>query len=400
DMADVSPETLEIMRNNPGLLEKYQDELNSSKTGKENKTGNQNASDRNSRIQDKQLPKNLDNLTEEDYRRYPHLRSLPKYDNGTAFPVQDNATAVFPPKPAVPDPFVKKQLRYMSDSETKTIGVFGFVKYPNKYKVDKTFNILDSVAEAGGPLELEKLQKISVYRKGAEVADFTYTPKNTYRMSQYMLQDNDIVILEGRYEEPQDNKTEEILPLEIFGHNIFNSTENFVPDQNAVNFSEYILGPGDRLQVYIWGRITKTLSLPVNADGSVISQETGRVQVSGKRFEEIQYTIKGILESMEGVYAEVLVENVRSIRVLVLGEVSRPGYYTVSSFNNISSAIVMAGGLTERANIRNVQVKNGGRNSRKHRFLQPYHTRRQFRRFPAEPGRHGFCSQNNNARYP
>ncbi|MCD8493815.1 MAG: SLBB domain-containing protein, partial [Geovibrio sp.] len=211
-----------------------------------------------------------------------------------------------------------------------------------------------------GPLELEKLQKISVYRRSAEVADFTYTPKNTYRMSQYQLLDNDTVILEGRYEDLTDNKTEEIKPLENFGHNIFNSTENFIPDQNAVNFSEYVLGPGDRLQVYIWGRLTKTLSLPVNADGSVISQETGRVQVSGKRFEEVQYIIKGILESMEGVYAEVLVENVRSIRVLVLGEVARPGYYTVSSFNNISSAIVMAGGLTERASIRNVQVKNGG----------------------------------------
>ncbi len=360
DMADVSPETLEIMRNNPSLLEKYQEQLNSGKTQTDNKSGKTNASDRNNQIKNSQLPKNMDNLTEEDYRRNPHLRNLPRYDNGTIFPLQDNATSIFPPKPPVSDPFVKKQLRYMSDNETKTIGVFGFVKYPNKYKVDKNFNILDSVAEAGGPLELEKLQKISVYRRGAEVADFTYTPKNTYRMSQYQLLDNDTVILEGRYEDLTDNKTEEIKPLENFGHNIFNSTENFIPDQNAINFSEYVLGPGDRLQVYIWGRLTKTLSLPVNADGSVISQETGRVQVSGKRFEEVQYIIKGILESMEGVYAEVLVENVRSIRVLVLGEVARPGYYTVSSFNNISSAIVMAGGLTERASIRNVQVKNGG----------------------------------------
>lgn len=359
DLADVSPETLEIMRNNPSLMEKYQEQFNSARNQSDNKTGKNNISDRNNLIRNNQI-NNYDNLTEEDYRRYPHLRNLQRFDNGTQFPALDNETTIFPPKPPVSDPFVKKQLRYMSDSETKMIGVFGFVKYPNKYKVDQNFNILDSIAEAGGPLELEKLQKISVYRRGAEVADFTYTPKNTYRMSQYPLQDNDTIILEGRYEELEDNKTEETEPLEIFGHNIFRSTENFIPDQNAINFSEYVLGPGDRLQVYMWGRISKTLSLPVNADGSVISAETGRIQVSGKRFEDVANTIKGILESMEGVYSEVLVENVRSIRVLVLGEVSRPGYYTVSSFNNISSAIVIAGGLTERANIRNVQVKNSG----------------------------------------
>ncbi|HAL86668.1 MAG TPA: hypothetical protein DCM31_07265, partial [Deferribacteraceae bacterium] len=359
DLADVSPETLEIMRNNPSLMEKYQEQFNSARNQSDNKTGKNNISDRNNLIRNNQI-NNYDNLTEEDYRRYPHLRNLQRFDNGTQFPALDNETTIFPPKPPVSDPFVKKQLRYMSDNETKMIGVFGFVKYPNKYKVDQNFNILDSIAQAGGPLELEKLQKISVYRRGAEVADFTYTPKNTYRMSQYPLQDNDTIILEGKYEELEDNKTEETEPLEIFGHNIFKSTENFIPDQNAINFSEYVLGPGDRLQVYMWGRISKTLSLPVNADGSVISAETGRIQVSGKRFEEIATTIKGILESMEGVYSEFLVENVRSIRVLVLGEVSRPGYYTVSSFNNISSAIVIAGGLTERANIRNVQVKNSG----------------------------------------
>lgn len=127
DLADVSPETLEIMRNNPSLMEKYQEQFNSARNQSDNKTGKNNISDRNNLIRNNQI-NNYDNLTEEDYRRYPHLRSLPKYDNGTAFPVQDNATAVFPPKPAVPDPFVKKQLRYMSDNETKTIGVFGFVK--------------------------------------------------------------------------------------------------------------------------------------------------------------------------------------------------------------------------------------------------------------------------------
>lgn len=353
NLAEITPETLEIMRNNPSLIEKYQNSGANNNIQKD-----LNLNDKNLNIDTVERRLQNDNLTVEDLRKYPHLKNLQRYDNGTDYQL-DNKTETIEIEP-IPNPFVKKNLRYIEDNETKIIGVFGFVKYPNKYKVDKNFNILDSIAEAGGPLELRKLQKISVYRRGAEIIDFTYTPNNIYRMSKVELTDNDTIIVEGKYEPKEDEEEIEKEELKYFGHNIFNSNENFLPDQNAVNLSEYILGPGDKLQIYMWGRMSKNLSLNVNADGSIISNETGRIQVSGKRFSEVQNLIKGILENSEGVYAEVLIENIRSIRVFVVGEVARPGYYTVSSFNNISSAIVNAGGLKNSANIRNIEVKNNG----------------------------------------
>jgi protein involved in polysaccharide export with SLBB domain len=349
DINNLSPETIEIIKSNPSLLEKI---------GSDNATTNRNSVDRNirssqsrQRSQDNTTLRNSDNRSRQLFSDNASML----FDNNSLFPFTKEK-----PKPAVPDPFIKKELTYEEDNETKTIGVFGFVKHPNKYKVDLNFNILDSVAEADGPIDLELLQKVSVYRNGAEVADFTYTPKNIYVMSKYMLQDNDTIILEGKYETPEDEEKEEKEELQIFGHNIFVQTGDYFPDQNAINFSDYVLGPGDKLQIYLWGRLSKTLSLPVNSDGSVISNETGRVIVAGKRFADVSAAIKGILESTEGVNAEVLVENIKSIRVLVLGEVVQPGYYTVNSFNNISTAIINAGGVTEQADIRNVSVKNNG----------------------------------------
>lgn len=353
---ELPPESLEVIRNNPSIIERYKNGLMPPSITDKTKT------DRNKSIQQRRNQNLFDNSTPEQFNRsyygVDQRRTGNMLDNSTL--MFDNNTFFSPSVPLLPNPFVKKQLTYEFHNETKMIGVYGFVKQPNTYKVDKNFNILDVVAEAGGPLELHKLQKVSVYRKGAEVADYTYNPNNIFRMSQFNLNDNDTVMLEGRYEEIIDNQTLENQPIEIFGHNIFNNTDNFIPDQNSVNLSEYVVGPGDLLQVYIWGRITKTLSLPVNSDGSIISPEIGRIQVSGKRFDSVASVIKGTIESSEGIYAEVLIENVRSIRILVLGEVARPGYYSMSSFSNISSAIVQAGGVTERANIRNIEIKNNG----------------------------------------
>jgi polysaccharide export outer membrane protein len=151
--------------------------------------------------------------------------------------------------------------------------------------------------------------------------------------------------------------------LKPFGYDLFAGTPTtFAPVTDVPVPAEYVVGPGDRIEVQLFGSIKGRHSLVVNRDGSVMFPELGPIGVSGLRFEEARTRIvTRVREQMIGTQAVVSMGDLRSIRVFVLGEAQRPGSYTVSGLATITNALFVSGGVKPIGSLRNIQLKRDGR---------------------------------------
>jgi len=150
--------------------------------------------------------------------------------------------------------------------------------------------------------------------------------------------------------------------LEPFGYDLFaGAPTTFAPVTEIPVPSEYALGPGDVLQVHLWGQENRRLELPVSRDGAILFPQHGPMNVVGLSFDEVRRQIQArVSEQYMGVEASVTLGELRSMRVFVLGDARTPGAYTVSSLSTITNALYVSGGVKRSGSLRNVQHKRNG----------------------------------------
>jgi polysaccharide biosynthesis/export protein len=150
--------------------------------------------------------------------------------------------------------------------------------------------------------------------------------------------------------------------LKPFGYDLFlKSPSTFAPVTNVPVPSDYILGPGDQLEVQLYGTQNRMLRLQVGRDGIVSFPELGPINVGGERFTQAQALIESrVAREMIGVRASVSMGDTRSIRVFVLGDANRPGSYTISGLGTITSALYAAGGVKPIGSLRKIELKRQG----------------------------------------
>jgi protein involved in polysaccharide export with SLBB domain len=150
--------------------------------------------------------------------------------------------------------------------------------------------------------------------------------------------------------------------LKPFGYDLFkDSTSTFAPVTDVPVPANYIVGPGDRLVVQLFGSQNRTLRLQVGRDGRINFPELGPVSVSGRSYESVAADLEQrVAQQMIGTRASVSMGDTRSIRLFVMGEANRPGSYTVSGLSTISSALYAAGGIKPIGSLRDIQVKRQG----------------------------------------
>jgi protein involved in polysaccharide export with SLBB domain len=150
--------------------------------------------------------------------------------------------------------------------------------------------------------------------------------------------------------------------LKPFGYDLFNnSVLSLLPMYNTPVPADYVIGPGDLLQVQLFGSQNQTLSLAVHRDGVVSFPQLGPIPVAGRRYSEIKSDIESrVARQMIGVHANVSMGETRTINVFVLGEAKYPGSYTVSGLATVTTALFAAGGVETAGSLRNIQVKRQG----------------------------------------
>jgi len=150
--------------------------------------------------------------------------------------------------------------------------------------------------------------------------------------------------------------------FEIFGHKLFSSVPStFAPIKAVPVSNSYIIGPGDEIRIFMWGRLDATYSLEVDNEGTINIPEIGPLTVAGLTFGELKDLIKRKVEAITGVSANISMGKLRTIQIFVLGEAKSPGLYTVNSLATTANAILSAGGPTHLGSLRAIALKRQGK---------------------------------------
>ncbi len=152
--------------------------------------------------------------------------------------------------------------------------------------------------------------------------------------------------------------------LKPFGHDVFRVPQDAEP-VTALDFpvpGDYRIGPGDTVNIQLFGKENQYYSLQVARDGTLAFPGMGFITVAGLSFDELKRDIQErVKRQFIGVEAHVTMGELRSIRVFVLGEVERPGAYSIGALGNMSQALMLAGGVKPMGSLRNIQLKRQGR---------------------------------------
>ncbi|MES2828397.1 MAG: SLBB domain-containing protein [Bacteroidota bacterium] len=149
----------------------------------------------------------------------------------------------------------------------------------------------------------------------------------------------------------------------IFGAELFaNSNISFEPNVRMATPRSYIIGPDDQLLIDLSGDNDVNYNLKVSPDGTIRLQYVGPVAVGGLSVEQATAKIRSSLAatypSLRNGRTSVSVNlgNIRSIKVTLLGEVVKPGSYTLSSLSTVFNALNASGGPNSNGSFRKIQV--------------------------------------------
>jgi polysaccharide export outer membrane protein len=150
--------------------------------------------------------------------------------------------------------------------------------------------------------------------------------------------------------------------LKPFGYDLFaNAPTTFAPAASIPVSADYLLGPGDTLDILFYGKSNSQFSLEINREGFVDFPELGPVGLAGLTYGEAKEMLQGrIAAQIIGTQVSISMGSLRSMQIFVLGEAFKPGAYTVSSLSTITHALISAGGISDIGSLRKIQLKRAG----------------------------------------
>jgi len=151
--------------------------------------------------------------------------------------------------------------------------------------------------------------------------------------------------------------------LKPFGYDLFEGTPStFAPVSDIQVPVDYIVGPGDTLEIQLYGNNPSSYELTVERDGRINFPKLGPIMVSGMSFDGAKQIIQQrVSKQFIGEQVSVTMGELRSIRVFVLGEAQKPGSYTVSGLSTMTNALFVSGGVKKIGSLRNIELKRNGR---------------------------------------
>ena len=154
---------------------------------------------------------------------------------------------------------------------------------------------------------------------------------------------------------------DEINPL-VFGSELFdNPTLNFEPNLTMASPMNYILGPGDELQVAVYGVQEYNATITVNVEGKVSIKNVGQFSISDLSFEAGSQKIKNAIAKVYSTVAsgqsqvEVILSKIRTIKITLIGS-KQPGNYSISSLGTVYNALFLGGGPAKNETYRNIEL--------------------------------------------
>lgn len=159
-------------------------------------------------------------------------------------------------------------------------------------------------------------------------------------------------------------KSEVPSPTSIYGHHIFkdNTLQAYRISKDASPPDAYILAPGDKINIIIFGKSQADLQYEINPNGYIQPAQMPKIFLSG-------ITLKSARELLSNRFSSFYVFNKdqfaltlntsRTLNLNIFGEVDRSGSYTTSALNTALNALAVAGGPTNNGSVRKIQIMRG-----------------------------------------
>nr|WP_255377393.1 SLBB domain-containing protein [Salinivibrio sp. BNH] len=126
--------------------------------------------------------------------------------------------------------------------------------------------------------------------------------------------------------------------------------------------NDYQIGPGDTLDIQVFGKENQQYDLTVKRDGDIHFPKYGPMQVAGETFGEVREQIKAMFEQrVIGVNVTVDIGAMRTMQVYLAGDVKQPGAYTVNGLTTVTQALLASGGIKTSGSLRDIQLKRNGK---------------------------------------
>ena len=157
-------------------------------------------------------------------------------------------------------------------------------------------------------------------------------------------------------------KVKDSLNALVFGSELFdNPTLNFEPNLKLATPVNYVLGPGDELQVSVYGVQEYSGSIPVTSEGTITIPYVGHISVSGMSIEAASQKIKGAMARVYSTVASgqsqvaVSLSRIITIKITLIGS-KQPGNYSISSLATVYNALFLGGGPGKNGSYRNIEL--------------------------------------------
>ena len=151
---------------------------------------------------------------------------------------------------------------------------------------------------------------------------------------------------------------------DVFGYNVFRGT-SFLSFQSNLNLptpNDYVLGAGDKLFIDLYGASESYFQAEISPEGFAILENIGPVNLNGLTLEKAKLRLTNRFKKvypgieLKNTFLNISVGIPRAIRINITGEVNIPGTYNFSAFNTLYNALYVAGGITEKATLRDIKL--------------------------------------------
>lgn len=130
--------------------------------------------------------------------------------------------------------------------------------------------------------------------------------------------------------------------------------------QPAVQTNDYRIHSGDEVEVSVWKEPELTRKVVVRPDGKIGFPLTGEIVAAGRTAAVIQTEVETLLKKyIPEPVVTVSVTGLLGNQIYVLGQINKPGSYTMNPQVNVLQALAIAGGMTAYAAANDIMVLRG-----------------------------------------
>lgn len=210
--------------------------------------------------------------------------------------------------------------------------------------------------------EFAKLKKRLAFPETPKTEVNKKTVKKKSKDADSEDEEDDSEDTERKQEKIENKKVKDSLNSLVFGSELFdNPTLNFQPNLKLATPVNYVLGPGDELQISVNGVQEFSDNVPVSVEGKVNIQYVGQISVSGMTIEAATQKIKGAISRVYSTVRSgqsqvgISLSRIRTIKVTIIGS-KQPGNYSISSLATVYNALFLGGGPGKNGSYRNIEL--------------------------------------------